>query len=148
MIFIAALHIQINMITRNVIRVFSTYEFRTECGLLHLGRIYRRNSGASISMYRLQRYVVFSTSSDYIEGILGTIHSNITTRQAYRKICLHLFASCLSYQLFSRKQTKRGNHENFTDSALSHKIPNNPIPSYHYKSFLSLQTTDIFLYNT
>jgi hypothetical protein len=33
------------MITRNVIRIFSTYEFRTECGLLHLGRIYRGNSG-------------------------------------------------------------------------------------------------------
>jgi hypothetical protein len=32
------------MITRYVIRIFSTYEFRTECGLLHLGRIYRGNS--------------------------------------------------------------------------------------------------------
>jgi hypothetical protein len=38
------------MITRYVIRIFSTYEFQTECGLLHLDRI---------------------------EGILGGFHFNV-----------------------------------------------------------------------
>jgi hypothetical protein len=71
------------MITRYVIRIFSTYEFQTECGLLHLDRIYRGNSGGFHFNVRqiLKLSGLFHLSRIYtVEWILGSIHSNNTTR--------------------------------------------------------------------